>query len=318
VATITASGLLYAPVQWALRAQAADNRTVAELAAAEARRQVAIATAYAYLAVIARQRVQEANQRAVEVARAHFELARQLRESGAGSRLNELRAEQSVSSNQVVVELATEALYNAQEALGVLVAEDGPLTAADDPQLDVPASLDTAIADMPKERADLRLAAGERVAATRVLNDSWKDWMPQVTGIFQPQYSHPETIFQPSLTWRALVTANVTVFDGGFRRAERAQRQVQLDQTSIAYDELFRQARSDVRAAQASVESARRAVASARAAARQRTRSWTSSTYRSRGRDDEHRGHRRPAGGATPTLPRRSRRISSGRPASRC
>lgn len=269
VATVTASALLYAPVQWAQRAQAADNRTVAGLAGAEVRRQVAVATAEAYLAVIARQRVLEANQRALEVARAHFDLARQLREGGAGSRLNELRAEQLVSSEDVIVELADESLYAAQEALGVLVAGEGPLTAADEPQLDVPTSLEAAIADMPNERADLRLVAGREQAAKRVVNDSWKDWLPQVSGLFQPQYVNPETIFQPSFSWRAQVVASVPVFDGGFRRSERAQRQVNLDQDRIAYEGLLRQAQSDVRTAQASVASAERALASARAAAAQ-------------------------------------------------
>jgi outer membrane protein TolC len=268
-ATVAASALLYAPVQWALRAQAADNRTVAELAAADVRHQVAVATAQAYLAVIARQRVLEADQRALEVARAHYALARELRESGAGSRLNELRAEQSVSSDEVLVELVADALYSAQEALGVLVADEGPLTFADEPQLEVPPSLDAAIADMPNERTDLRLVVGQEDAAKRVVADSWKDWMPQVTGLFVPQYSHPETIFQPSLSWRAQVAASVPIFDGGFRRAERAQREVQLDETRIAYDQLLRQANSDVRSAQASVDSATRALASARAAAAQ-------------------------------------------------
>ncbi len=268
-ASVTASGLLYAPVQWAQRTQAADNRAVADLAAAEARRQVAIATAEAYLAVIARQRVLEANQLALEVARAHYELAKQLREGGAGSRLNELRAQQSVSSDEVVVALVADSLYGAQEALGVLTADEGPLTAADEPQLTLPSSLDAAIADMPKERADLRLIGGEVSAAQRVVNDSWKDWMPQVSGIFQPQYVTPDTLFQPSFSWRFQILAGVQIYDGGFRRAEKAQREVALDQDRIAYDELLRQAHSDVRAAESSVEAAERALTSARAAAKQ-------------------------------------------------
>jgi outer membrane protein TolC len=122
---------------------------------------------------------------------------------------------------------------------------------------------------MPKERADLRLIAGEENAALHVLNDSWKDWMPQVSGIFQPQYVHPDTLFQPSLSWRAQIVAGVPIFDGGFRRAEKAQRQVAVDQDRVAYDELLRQSHSDVRAAESSVENAERALASAQAAARQ-------------------------------------------------
>jgi outer membrane protein len=269
VASATVSGLLYAPVQWALRAQAGDNRQNTELAAADVRRQVAVATGQAYLAVIARQRLLEANERAREVAQAHFEYARQRRESGAGSRLNELRAQQSVSSDEVLVEQSRQDLYRAQEALGVLVADDGPVNAADEPTLELPASIDASLAEMPRERTDLRLARGREQAAARVFTDSWKDWLPSVSGLFQPQYVNPSTLFQPTWSWRAQVTASMPIFDFGARHAKRAERGVLLDETHIAFDGLMRQAQSDVRTARDSVSSADKALGSARAAAQQ-------------------------------------------------
>ncbi len=58
---------LYAPVIWARRVEAADNRDVAEISAAEIRRQTAIATADAYLTIIARRRVIDANIRSRDV-----------------------------------------------------------------------------------------------------------------------------------------------------------------------------------------------------------------------------------------------------------
>ncbi len=269
IADASLSGLLYAPVVWALRAQASDSRQNAELEAAEVRRQVAVATGQSYLTVIARQRLLEVLQRAREVAEAHFEYAKQRRESGAGSRLDELRAQQSVSSDEVLIEQAVQDLYHAQEALGVLVAADGPLTVADEPVLDVPASLDAAIAAMPSERTDLRLARGREQAAARVVSDSWKDWLPSVAGLFQPQYVTPSTLFQPSWSWRLQFNASMPIFDFGARRAKKAERNVLLDQTHIALDGLLRQAKSDVRSAQEAAESAEKALSSARAAAQQ-------------------------------------------------
>ncbi len=268
-ATATVSGLIYAPVQWALHAQAADARQVAELAAAEVRRQVALATAQAYLVVIARQRVVDANLRARDVARAHYEFARQRREGGAGSRLNELRAQQSLSSDEALVEQANLDLYRSQEALGVLVADDGPLSVADEPVLEVPISIDAAVAAISRERADLLLTAGRERAAERVVSDSWKDWLPSVTGLFQPQYVRPGTLFQPTWSWRAQIAASVSIFDGGFRRARRAERQVALDEIRVSFGGQLRQANSDVREARASVSSAQRVLASAQAAALQ-------------------------------------------------
>ena len=60
---------LYAPARWARTAQAADARHVAEAGAEDVRRQTALATADAYLTVIARRRVVEASTRARESAR---------------------------------------------------------------------------------------------------------------------------------------------------------------------------------------------------------------------------------------------------------
>ena len=266
-ANLNLSALLFAPVQWAQRTQADDNRHVAEFGAADVRRQIAVATAQAYLAVIARRRVLDANVRARNVAQAHYELASQLRAAGAGSRLNELRAQQALSSDEALAEETALAVYNAQEALGVLVAADGPVDAADEPALEVPSTLESAEAAMPQTRTDLRLADARTQAAGRVLSDSWKEYLPSVGALVQPQYLQPETIFQPSLSWRAEVLVNMPIFDFGFRRATRAERQALFDESRLEQAALLRQARSDVRSAAEAIKSAERALASARAAA---------------------------------------------------
>jgi outer membrane protein len=268
-AGVTVSAPLYAPVQWALRVQALDDKLVAELAAADVRRQVAVATAQAYLTVLGWQRVLDANQRALATAQAHYEFARQLRESGAGSRLNELRAQQSVSADAVLVEEARAGLYRSQEALGVLVADAGPLTASDEPLLDVPPSLATAVAAMPATRTDLRLAAGREKAASRVVADNWKDWLPSVSGLFVPQYADPATSTQPAWSWSLRVAAAVPLFDAGLRREKHAERSVILKQSQIAFEGLVRQANSDERTAEDAVATAGRAWSAAKLAAQQ-------------------------------------------------
>ncbi len=268
-AGVTVTAPLYAPVQWALRVQAMDDKLVAELAAADVRRQIAVATAEAYLTVLGLQRVLDANVSALETAQAHYQFARQLREGGAGSRLNELRAQQSVSADEVLVEEVRAALYRAQEALGVLVADAGPLTAGDEPLLDVPPSLGAAVAAMPGERTDLRLAAGQEKAAARVAADSWKDWLPSVSGLFVPQYANPATSTQPAWSWSLRVAATVPIFDAGFRKEKSAERSVLLKESQIAFEGLVRQANADVRTAEDAVVRSERAWAAAKLAAQQ-------------------------------------------------
>jgi outer membrane protein TolC len=256
-----------APALWAQHAQARDEVHVAELSAADVRRQVAVATAQAYLAIFTRRRVFEATVRARDTARAHYDLAHQQRVAGSGSLLNELRAQQTLDADQVLVEQVSLAVYLAQEALGVLVAATGPVDAAAEPVFEVPQSLPESDEALLDARSDVRLANAREAAALRVWRDSWKDWFPTAQALFQPQYVVPETIFQPSASWRAQLTFALPVFDGGYRRALRTERQATYNETDLQRAAVVRQARSDVRTASAGVSSADRALASARTAA---------------------------------------------------
>ncbi len=261
---------LFAPALWARRTQAMDNRHVAELNANDVRRQIAIAAADAYLNIIGLRRVIEANERARDVARAHFELARQLREGGTGSRLNEVRAEQQVSADEVLVEAARNALYRSQEALGVLLAAEGPIDAGEEPAFEIPAETpERDEARLGDVRADLLLFTAREQAAGRVLRDSWKDYLPSVAGLFQPSALYPEQIFQPQRSWRAVALMAVPIWDSGERAGLKLERQAAVDQSRAVLEGAVRQARSEVRAAYEAVASAERALTQARAAAQQ-------------------------------------------------
>ena len=115
--------------------------------------------------------------RARDTAKAHFDLATELEQRGTGSRLNALRAQQQLSTDEGLVETARLALYRAQEALGVLIVADGPVDAADEPAFDVPPTTAPAAAARPLWRTDLRLFAAQQQAAERVVRDSTKDWL---------------------------------------------------------------------------------------------------------------------------------------------
>jgi outer membrane protein TolC len=263
---------VFAPAVWARRAQAQDVRDVAELSAAEARRQTALATADAYLTIIARQRVVEANIRALDVARAHFDLASELERAGTGSRLNQLRAQQEVSTDEGLVEAARLAVYRAQEALGVLLVADGPVDVVDEPTFVIP---DPAAASPSTQREpgfnriDLRLFEAERRAAERIVRDSRKDYWPSLAGIFQPSSTYPGQFFTPTNSWRLLFQATVPIYDSGQRAAQRLDRQAALDISRATLAGAVTTATSEVRSAREAVASAERALASVRAAAEQ-------------------------------------------------
>jgi len=264
-ASLTADMPIVAAAAWARRAQAEDSKAVAELSVADTRRQIAMATADAYLTILAQRRVVESNGRARDTAKAHFDLAAELERQGTGSRLNALRGQQQWSTDETLLESAKLSLYRAQEALGVLIAADAPADAIDEPSFAVPAE-----SESPSLlRTDLKLFAGQQQAAERALHDSSKDWWPTVDAIFQPSTVYPPQFFLPQNSWRLLLQANVPIFGGGLQSALKAQRQAAVDQAAAQLAGATLTANAQVRAAREAVASGERALASARAAADQ-------------------------------------------------
>jgi outer membrane protein TolC len=260
---------LYAPVLWARHAESLDAKQVAELNAADVRQQIAQATADAFLTIIAARRTVEANELARETAKAHVDLATQLEQGGSSSKLNRLRAQQELSTDERLVESARLALYRATEALGVLLVADGPMDAADEPALDVPPGADAASSSLRQYRTDLKLFSAEAQAAEHVLADSSKDRLPFLSASFAPQAGYPAQFFGPVFSWRFLLQASVPLFDSGQRSGQEVERRAAVDLAHANVARVTTQASSEVRAGREAVASAERGLASARAAADQ-------------------------------------------------
>jgi len=265
-ASVGADMPILAAAAWARRTQALDNKAIAELNVADVKRQIALATADAYLAIIAAKRVVEGNTRALQTAKAHFDLANELEQKGSGSRLNALRAQQQASADEGLVEVARLAVYRAQEALGVLIAVNGPADAVSEPDFSTGV---TDAADLTLFRTDLKLFSAQEKAADRVVRDSSKDWYPVVDAIFQPSTTYPAQFFLPQNSWRALVQANIPIFDSGGRRSVKAERQASLESAKQTTIGALTQANSEVRTAREAVASGERILAFARATAGQ-------------------------------------------------
>ncbi len=95
----------FAATQWAAKAQAMDQVEIARLSVTDTRRQIAVATASAYLAVIAQKRQVEVSLTAIETARGQLDFNTRRREGGVGSRLNELRSAQILAATQALLEV---------------------------------------------------------------------------------------------------------------------------------------------------------------------------------------------------------------------
>lgn len=261
----TASVPVLAFTDWAAINQARDRIGIATENANEARRQVAMATAQSYLAVIAAKRQIEVDQRALESARAHLDYADKRLEGGLGSRLNQLRAAQAVSDDESRLEATKLQLRRAQEALGVLVVENGPVDAGADPAFEKPVVSEN---EWLANRADIRAQDASIAAAERVIKDTNKAWYPTAGLSFSPQYVTPTGLFSPSKSYRLLFSVSQPLFVTGIK-AETTLRRIALDRVQIAKRALEIQARSEIRIAQDAVDALNRSLTSARLAANQ-------------------------------------------------
>lgn len=267
--TVTVAAPLLAPARWAQWLHAADAVKVAHGSAREAGRMLAIATARAYLAVVAQTRLLQVSASAREVAQAHYLFAEQRYHGGVGNYLDQVRAGQELATSEAQLEAAHSAVFRAREALGVLVGVDQAVDCTGEPELTAPPELAGGPERLADEaqvlRGDLRLLQLRAWAAARLVRDSWVDYLPTLTGSVGPFYQNPPTLTQPLLGWQALLSLTVPLYDGGLRYGLQHERSALYTQSKLSIQHGQRQARSEVRAAH---EALQRAAQSRQAAHR--------------------------------------------------
>jgi outer membrane protein TolC len=162
------------------------------------------------------------------------------------------------------------AVRRAQEALGVLMAVNGPVDASQDPTFEIPpaAAIDDDAAWMTA-RTDLRLSLATQRAFERVWHDSKKDYFPTATASFGPQALTPAGAFTSSRSWRFALSFTAPIFDAGQRRGTSKVREAAARASAFGLASLQNQARSEVRLARETVLSNERALTSLRLAAQQ-------------------------------------------------
>lgn len=261
----TISVPLFATSRWAAAGHAADQVEIARLSAEDARRQVALTAAEAYLAVLAAQHQQQIALRTRETARALEDYARARLDAGQGSRLNHVRASQELAAAEGLLHSAELALTRAREGLGVAISADRPVAADGEPVIAEPPP-PTDDETLVQERPDVRLFSAQADAARHVLDDNWKSWLPTATASFTPQYVTPQGLFEKARTWRAFFQLQVPIFDGTLgstRRLRTAEREAARQRLRAVQEET----RSEVRTAREALVRHGQIAASSQAAA---------------------------------------------------
>jgi outer membrane protein TolC len=268
---------LFAPRAWAQWAHARDDRQVSTLNLRQVQRQVGIAVANAYLTVVTMRRTLEIALVGRDNAAAHADFTRQQAAAGTVNELDAVRAQQQLHTTLAQVEAARISLLRAQEALGVLVAGDHPIDAAEAPQFVLPGPT-----SQPQMRADVLWLKSRQLAAQHRVKDSYTDYLPRLTGIFQPMFTEPATFAQPRWGWQLTLNLIVPLYDGGLRSGTFLENRALLDQASDMLAGTLRQASSDIRLGHEAVVHADARVRETRKAAELARRALDISTLRYR------------------------------------
>lgn len=259
---------IFAPQRWNAWTLASDNVEAVHANSEDVRRRVGLSAARAYLTVIAQRRVVEANERARDVSRAHYDFARARREGGVGNRLDEVRAAQELAGNDARLFSSLASLGQAREALGVLLGSEGPVEPADEGVAFATPPLADALGGLASRRPDLHALELRVRLSERAVRRNWAEFSPTLVGQFVPFYQNPPTLTQPETGWQALLTLSIPLYDGGYRYGVIHEREALRTNARAGYEGAMRQARSDVRSATESLRRSGEALGSAREAAR--------------------------------------------------
>jgi outer membrane protein TolC len=256
------------PRGWVASARAKDAAEIAKLDAADVKKEVALATGHAFLTVIAQRRILETTERARDNAKAHEDFTQQRFSGGIGNRLDLVRASQERATSEAQVHQQVIALARAEEALGVLLGEEGPVDAAGDAELAAPPTLAAALGEVETRRTDI-VAQKERVeTARKAVRDDYVDFLPALSAIGQPFYQNPSTLTLPTTGWQAQLVLTLPLYDGGARYGLHDERDAVHAEAKTELEGALRQARSEVRIAFEAVLHADEALGKARDAAK--------------------------------------------------
>lgn len=267
-ANVTLSVPIIQPRGWVQTARAKDAAEVSKATSADVRRQIALATARAFLTVVAQHRIVETSERARDNAKAHEDFTQQRFAGGVGNRLDFVRASQERASSESQVQQQASALVRAEEALGVLVGEEGPLDVGGDADLASPPTLAAALGEAESRRTEI-VAQKERVeVARKTVRDDYADFLPSLTAIGQPYWQSPSTVVTPTTGWTAQLVLSLPLYDGGLRYGLHKERDALYAEAKTQLEGTLRQARAEVRTAFEAVLRADESLAQARDAAK--------------------------------------------------
>jgi outer membrane protein TolC len=237
--------------------RAADaTRQAAELSLDETRRQLTRTLAQALAQVAASERISEVNRVNLRSALERLALARRRLELGAGTRLDVIRLEQDAESARASVVSGDETLWQARDALGLLLGSPQPVGLGR--QLSLEQLLDRGQQEcraLPElqQRPDQAAARAQLEAAGRSVSAARSQYLPTLQATSSAAALTVDPGFARVPSWNVGALLTVPLFDGGAREGLVRQARAQEEAVRQSAVNLERSATVEVRRARRSV-----------------------------------------------------------------
>lgn len=229
------SGVLLASLDWALldmrRYFAIDsaelNISLNERAGAELERQLTSSLLNAMLATLATQRMAVLSRDGLRAALERARLTESKLRYGQGTTLDVARAQQDVSATRGELVNADESVRQAEDALGLLLGLEGPVSISDALS---PERLKAAIvagchmARSIEDRPDVATARRGVELADRKVREAWLQLLPTLSLHSQVEHN-TEVTYGPKTMWSISAMLSIPFYDGGARYGQIAEAQ---------------------------------------------------------------------------------------------
>lgn len=239
------------------------------------RQQVVHQVVEAYTGAVLAQAHLKVAREALETAKAHVTLVKDLREAGLVVQSDLLQAQVRQSEMEEMVARAEAAVAVSRSALNLAMGEDLDTPQSFPDEIEIPALGDVQVTALTEEalsrRPDLKAAQARRTAADRMIQIARAGFLPEIGASGNWEANREDFIGRDGDNWSLILAARFTVFDGQATRARVRRAQHQKEQAD-QFTELLvqavglevRQSYHQLKAASAALEQARQAAGQAR------------------------------------------------------
>ncbi len=222
---------------------------VSKLGSEHTSREVQHAVTATYFQLLTFQRLEDIARTSLASRRTVLQAARDRLAAEVGTAFDVTRAEVEVIKAHKELQTIRLGFLRGREMLAALLETSSDFSVSEPPTLQAPDAPDALLKQALDMRPDLRAQRKNLEVARNDIDIVWWTYAPVISAVLNGM-QQPTTAFQPvGFTWNLQFIASWTLYDGGLREADLADKRAQVRQREIEVERLERSITSDLRQA---------------------------------------------------------------------